>query len=158
MTGLDAIGLLLAIGLFVFLVVRAPVSGELPMTAQGLLQLAFYLAVLLLLVKPLGAYMAAVFEGDRTFMTPVLGPLERCDLPGVGRRPDTRIGLEAIRGRGAADQPAGASSTFTRLQRLQGVLPLNPQALARWHPTPRSIRPSASRPTRTGRATPARRR
>ena len=47
------------------------------MSAQGMLQLAVYLAVLLLLVKPLGAFMAAVFEGRRTFLSPVLQPVER---------------------------------------------------------------------------------
>ena len=47
------------------------------MTGQGLLQLASYLLVLLLLVKPLGAYMAAVFEGRRTFLSPLLEPVER---------------------------------------------------------------------------------
>ena len=56
---------------------RAAIPGEIRVTAQGLLQLAVYLAVLLLLVKPLGAYMAAVFEGRRTFMSPLVGPVER---------------------------------------------------------------------------------
>jgi K+-transporting ATPase ATPase A chain len=46
-------------------------------TGQGLLQLALYLVVLVLLVKPLGAYMADVFQGERTFMSPVVGPIER---------------------------------------------------------------------------------
>ena len=47
------------------------------MTGQGLLQLALYVVVLVALVKPLGAYMAAVFQGERTFMSPLLGPVER---------------------------------------------------------------------------------
>ena len=47
------------------------------MTGQGLLQLALYVVVLVLLVKPLGAYMAAVFQGERTFLSPLLGPVER---------------------------------------------------------------------------------
>jgi K+-transporting ATPase ATPase A chain len=47
------------------------------MTGQGLLQLALYVVVLVLLVKPLGAYMAAVFQGEPTFMSPLLGPVER---------------------------------------------------------------------------------
>ena len=44
------------------------------MTGQGLLQLALYVGVLVLLVKPLGAFMASVYEGQRTFLSPVLGP------------------------------------------------------------------------------------
>ena len=47
------------------------------MTGQGLLQLALYVVVLVALVKPLGAYMAAVFRGERTFLSPLLGPVER---------------------------------------------------------------------------------
>ena len=39
------------------------------MTGQGLLQLALYVVVLVALVKPLGAYMAAVFRGERTNRT-----------------------------------------------------------------------------------------
>src|SRR5262245_14774320 len=57
--------------------VGAAVPGEIPVTAQGLLQIALFLGVLILLVKPFGAYMAAVYEGRRTFLSPVLGPLER---------------------------------------------------------------------------------
>ena len=47
------------------------------MTGQGLLQLALYVVVLVALVNPLGAYMAAVFRGERTFLSPLLGPVER---------------------------------------------------------------------------------
>ena len=42
-----------------------------------LCQFAFYFAVLVLLAKPLGAFMAAVYAGQRTFLTPVFDPLER---------------------------------------------------------------------------------
>ena len=66
------------------------------MSAQGMLQLAVYLAVLLLLVKPLGAFMAAVFEGRRTFLSPVLQPVERLiyRAGGVDATRETR--LEAV--------------------------------------------------------------
>ncbi len=47
------------------------------MTGQSLLQLALFLGALLICVKPLGAFMAAVFEGKRTFLSPLLGPIER---------------------------------------------------------------------------------
>jgi K+-transporting ATPase ATPase A chain len=45
--------------------------------AQGFLQIAIFLAVLLAIVPLLGGYMAKVFSGERVFLTPVLGPLER---------------------------------------------------------------------------------
>ena len=47
------------------------------MTLNGVLQIAVYIGVLVLLVKPLGLYMARVFNGERTFLDPVLRPVER---------------------------------------------------------------------------------
>jgi potassium-transporting ATPase potassium-binding subunit len=46
-------------------------------TAQGWLQIAIFLAVLTALTPLLGGYMAQVYRGERVFLTPVLGPLER---------------------------------------------------------------------------------
>ncbi|MGA8578580.1 MAG: potassium-transporting ATPase subunit KdpA, partial [Bryobacteraceae bacterium] len=46
------------------------------MTSNGLFQIGLYVVVLLLLVKPMGAHMARVFQGERTFLHPVLRPLE----------------------------------------------------------------------------------
>src|ERR1039458_8521842 len=46
------------------------------MTANGVLQIAVFYAVVLACVKPLGAYMARVFEGQRTFLHPALRWLE----------------------------------------------------------------------------------
>ena len=47
------------------------------MTAQGWLQIGIYVAVLTAVTPLLGAYMFRVYSGDRVFLTPVLGPLER---------------------------------------------------------------------------------
>ncbi|MCC6915655.1 MAG: potassium-transporting ATPase subunit KdpA, partial [Rhodospirillaceae bacterium] len=47
------------------------------MTFIGWIQIALYCAVVALLAKPLGAYMTRVFAGERTFLAPVLRPLER---------------------------------------------------------------------------------
>jgi potassium-transporting ATPase potassium-binding subunit len=47
------------------------------MTVIGWIQIALYCAIVVALVKPLGAYMTHVFNGDRTFLSPVLRPLER---------------------------------------------------------------------------------
>jgi potassium-transporting ATPase potassium-binding subunit len=47
------------------------------MTANGWVQFLLYFAVLVLLMRPLGVYMARVFEGQRTFLDPVLKPIER---------------------------------------------------------------------------------
>jgi potassium-transporting ATPase potassium-binding subunit len=47
------------------------------MTANGWVQFLLYFAVLVLLMRPLGVYMARVFEGQGTFLDPVLKPIER---------------------------------------------------------------------------------
>ncbi len=99
------------------------------MTAQGTLQLALYLGVLLALVKPLGSFMAAVFEGRRTFLSPILAPVERLLYRAAG--------IDATREGGwrryALDVLLVNLIGFLfvyLLQRLQAVLPLNPQAFA----------------------------
>ena len=46
------------------------------MTLNGWIQIAIYCAIVLALVKPLGWYMTAVFNGERTFLSPVLRPVE----------------------------------------------------------------------------------
>ena len=47
------------------------------MTLLGWLQIGLLFGAVLLVVKPLGIYMAHVFEGQRNFLSPVLGPVER---------------------------------------------------------------------------------
>lgn len=47
------------------------------MTALGVLQIVLYVVVLVALAKPLGAFMAKVYEGERTFLTPIVGPMEQ---------------------------------------------------------------------------------
>ena len=47
------------------------------MTFIGWIQIALFCAIVVALVKPLGAYMTHVFNGDRTFLSPVLRPVER---------------------------------------------------------------------------------
>src|ERR1700752_4005858 len=46
------------------------------MTAIGWVQIILYCAVVIALVKPLGWYMTRVFNGERTFLSPVLRPVE----------------------------------------------------------------------------------
>jgi len=47
------------------------------MTANGWIQIALYCAIIIAITKPLGGYMTRVFNGDKTFLSPVLRPLER---------------------------------------------------------------------------------
>jgi len=84
--------------------------------------------VLLLLVKPLGAFMARVYQGERTFLDPVLGPVERLlyRLSGVRAEEEMNWKTYAI-----ATMLFNALGLFAvyGIQRLQGVLPLNPMGL-----------------------------
>jgi len=47
------------------------------MTLQGWLQIAAFVAIVIAITRPLGWYMTAVFAGERTFLGPLLRPLER---------------------------------------------------------------------------------
>jgi K+-transporting ATPase ATPase A chain len=96
------------------------------MTALGVLQILAYVVVLLLLVRPLGGFMADVYEGKRTLLTPLLGPVERLTyrLAGVdaAREHDWKKYAFAV----LAFNAVGFLAVYL-LQRFQAVLPLNPQ-------------------------------
>jgi K+-transporting ATPase ATPase A chain len=98
------------------------------MTINGWLQIALYCVLLVLLVKPLGGYMTRVFNGEKTFLSPVLKPLETATyrLCGVRETEEQHWVTYAV---------AMLAFTFAGfvvlygLQRLQAVLPFNPQHL-----------------------------
>ncbi len=96
------------------------------MTAQGLLQIGVYLAVLVLLVKPLGTFMASVYEGKRTFLSPLLGPVERGIYRLAGVQADAETGWKRYAVATLLVNLVGFLVVYA-LQRAQGVLPLNPQ-------------------------------
>ena len=96
------------------------------MNASGSLQLALYLVILLLLVKPLGAYMARVYTGERTFLHPVLAPVERVFYRAAGVTPDAEMGWQGYALAVLAFNLLGLLVVYV-LQRAQGILPLNPQ-------------------------------
>ncbi len=81
---------------------HAAVPGEiLEMTANGWLQFVVFFAVLLLLMRPLGLYIARVLEGEKTFLDPVLRPIERLIYRACGNPRGSGDELAAIRGRDA---------------------------------------------------------
>ena len=47
------------------------------MSLWSLLQYALFMLIVVMLVKPLGGYLTRVFDGEKTFLDPVLRPLER---------------------------------------------------------------------------------
>jgi len=96
------------------------------MTSNGVLQIAFFLGIILACAKPLGAYMARVFEGERTFMHPVLRWLEVLTYKVIGVREEVEQRWTQYTAALLSFSIFGFLLTYA-LQRLQGVLPLNPQ-------------------------------
>ncbi|MGH9344022.1 MAG: potassium-transporting ATPase subunit KdpA, partial [Terriglobia bacterium] len=102
------------------------------MTSIGLLNIAVYFLVILALTKPLGAFMAKVFEGERTFLHPVLRPLERLIYRLCGVREDAEQRWTQY----AASLIAFSLVSFLfvyAFQRFQGLLPLNPMGFGTRH-------------------------
>lgn len=98
------------------------------MTANGYLQLALYLVVLLALAKPLGAYMARVYENQPILLGRVLGSVERLLYRLTGIRSDVEMGWKSYALAMLAFNMLGLLALYL-LQRAQGWLPLNPQSL-----------------------------
>src|SRR5262245_24055814 len=99
------------------------------MTANGILQLVFYVVVLLVLAKPLGAYMARVYEGRQIALDRVIGWLERLIYRAGGIKPGDEMGWKGYAAAMLAFNFLGLLAVYV-LQRLQGGLPLNPQGMS----------------------------
>ena len=99
------------------------------MTTNGLLQLAFYLVVLIALAKPLGSYMARVYQGRTSW----LGSLERLTYGLAGVRSTDEMSWKAYALAMLMFNLLGLLAVYA-LQRLQGGLPLNPQGLGAGSP------------------------
>ncbi|GLS35992.1 potassium-transporting ATPase potassium-binding subunit [Mesorhizobium tianshanense] len=103
------------------------------MTLNGWIQILAYCGIVVLLVKPLGGYMHRVFNGDRTFLSPVLGPLERAlyRISGTSEREEQHWMTYAAAL--LVFNLAGFLVLYF-LQRLQGSLPLNPAGMTAVEP------------------------
>jgi K+-transporting ATPase ATPase A chain len=99
------------------------------MSVNGWLQFAIYSAILLACVRPVGAYMAHVFSGERTWLDPVLRPIERLlyKLCGVNDAEEMNWRQYAYAMLGFA---AMTLLVTYLIERLQNLLPFNPQGLA----------------------------
>jgi K+-transporting ATPase ATPase A chain len=99
------------------------------MTANGWFQVGIYFALLLVITKPMGVYMARVFSGEKTFLDPVLRPVERLlyRLTGVDEKHEMRWTEYAS----AMLLLSGVSMVVLYvILRLQQWLPWNPQHFA----------------------------
>jgi len=102
------------------------------MTTFGVLQILAFMAVITAVAKPMGLFMARVFNGERTFLHPVFRPLERfCYWAGgISENVEQRW-----------TQYAGSLLSFSlvsfallyAMERLQGLLPANPMGFGTAH-------------------------
>jgi K+-transporting ATPase ATPase A chain len=95
------------------------------MTLIGIVQILVFFAIIVAITKPIGSFMYRVFEGQRTFLHPVLGPIERLIYRISGIREDEEQSW--VRYSASLISLSIFSFLFVYLiQRLQGYLPLNP--------------------------------
>jgi len=102
------------------------------MSALGIYQILFYFIVVLALTKPMGLFMARLFEGERTFLHPLLRPVERLFYRLSGVREDVEQHWTAYAGAFLAFHVAKFVVVYA-IMRLQGWLPLNPMGFSTAH-------------------------
>src|SRR5271154_2266542 len=99
------------------------------MTANGWLQFLLFAVVLVVLMQPLGLYMARVFEGERTFLDPVLKPIERLIYRLCGVKANAEMNWREYTAAMLLFSFVSLVLTYV-IERAQHFLPWNPQKLA----------------------------
>src|SRR5579864_7672573 len=105
------------------------------MTSVGVLQIAIYLGLILICAKPLGSFMAKVFEGQRTFLHPILRWLEVLTYKAAGIREDVEQRWTQYTASLLSFSVFGFLLVYL-LQRAQAYLPFNPQNFGTPNVTP----------------------
>jgi len=118
------------------------------MTANGWFQILVFLALIFLVTKPLGVFMARVFSREKTFMDPVLRPMERLlyRVTGVDEDHEMRWTEYAI---SMLLFSVVSMILLYLIQRLQGFLPFNPQKFGAVNPPHVAFNTAASFTTNT---------
>ena len=118
------------------------------MTANGWFQIVLFLALILAVTKPLGVFMARVFSREKTFLDPVLRPVERLiyRLTGVDEQHEMQWTEYAV---AMLLFSTVSMLVLYAMQRLQGVLPFNPQKLPGVSPAHLAFNTAASFTTNT---------
>ena len=118
------------------------------MTANGWLQILVFLALIFLVTKPMGVFMARVFSREKTFMDPVLRPMERLlyRVTGVDEDHEMRWTEYAI---SMLLFSVVSMMLLYLIQRLQGFLPFNPQKFGAVNPPHVAFNTAASFTTNT---------
>ncbi len=99
------------------------------MTTNAILQLTFYMVVLIVCAKPLGWYMARVYQGKSVGLDTILSPVENGLYRLAGVRPNEEMNWKIYALAMLLFNMFGLLAVYS-LQRLQNSLPLNPEALA----------------------------
>ncbi len=99
------------------------------MTTNGWLQIGLFFLITFALAKPLGSYITLVFERRRTWLDPVLGPIERLLYRATGINPEEEMRWTEYLVSMLIFSAVTLLLTYA-VERLQGHLPLNPQHLA----------------------------
>ena len=104
------------------------------MTSQDIIQILFFFALLIGLTPVLGNYMSKVFMGQKHFMLPVFGWLEKLTYKFVGINPDEEKNWKSFTFSLLQFNLVGFAFVFL-IQLFQGYLPLNPANLPNvsWH-------------------------
>ncbi|PYY11420.1 MAG: potassium-transporting ATPase subunit KdpA [Acidobacteria bacterium] len=118
------------------------------MSANGWFQILLFFGLVLLVTKPLGMFMTRVFSRERTFMDPVLAPIERLlyRVAGVDEDHEMRWTEYAI---SMLLFSLVSMIVLYAMERLQGYLPFNPQKLGAVNPSALAFNTAASFTTNT---------
>ena len=118
------------------------------MTANGWFQILFFLLLIFLVTKPLGVYMARVFSRERTFLDPVLCPIEKLlyRVTGVEEEQEMRWTEYAV---SMLLFSLVSMVVLYLIERLQGFLPFNPQKFGAVSPAALAFNTAASFTTNT---------
>src|SRR5262245_58486958 len=98
------------------------------MTSSGIFQIVLFLVVLSLLAKPMGLYLLSVYNSEKTILDFVLKPIERLIYSITRVDPAAEMNWKQY-GVAMLLFSLVSSVTLFAIQRLQGILPLNPQNL-----------------------------
>ena len=99
------------------------------MSANGWLQFAVFSVILIAVARPVGLYLVRVLEGQRTWLDPVLGPVERLIYRLTGVHADKEMNWREYAFALLGFSAVSLVVTYA-IERLQAVLPWNPQHLA----------------------------
>ncbi len=118
-----------ALLLVLVVLVLAPITWLIAsgmMTLNSVVQVAVVFGVVLLLTKPVGLYLYHILRGERTWLSPVLRPMERAIYWACGIHEEQEQGWIGYTIAMLAFWIVGVLLLYL-IERIQGILPLNPQ-------------------------------